>query len=105
MEAVGEVFHSFLAADRPDLDDQARLEVATGLLERWLPAGVLEPEALPQAAEALRGWADSHWPDARWRREWPIAHRQADGSVIRGFADLVLEAEGGFVVVDHNCRV
>lgn len=102
MFRVGEVLHGFFAADRRDRADEERLEIAEGLIERWLPEGALEPRALLDASDSLRSWADSRWPNAVWRREWPIAYCHDDGSVIRGFTDLVLETNDGFVVIDHK---
>lgn len=102
MESVGEVLHGFFAADRRDLDESDRLAIAEDLVTSWSLFGALEPRALLGAADALRSWVDSKWAGATWRREWPIERRREDGSVLRGFADLVLEVEGGFVVVDYK---
>ena len=102
MRAVGEAFHRFLAADRDGLSDAERQQVARGLLRRWDLEGVLEAPDLVVASDRLRSWVEERWPEAVWRREWPIAQRVESGSVIRGFADLVLELHDGFVVVDHK---
>jgi ATP-dependent helicase/nuclease subunit A len=102
MAAVGAAIHGFLAADRPGLDDGERRAIARGLLERWQVAFALGPDDLLHAAAALRGWAEGRWPDARWRREWPLLQRQPNGTVVRGTADLVLEAGAGLVLIDHK---
>ena len=53
-------------------------------------------------------WKDGRSPGAssprRSRRfqEWPIRHRLPDGSVVRGFVDLVIEIDEGLVVIDHK---
>jgi ATP-dependent helicase/nuclease subunit A len=102
MQAVGEAVHAFLAADRASLDPQVRVEMAAGLLERWEVRSALPPEALLAASDALRAWIDSMWPGATWRREVPLSARLPRGTVLRGVADLVVESDSGFVLVDHK---
>jgi ATP-dependent exoDNAse (exonuclease V) beta subunit len=102
MNTLGEVFHRFFAADRPELSDDERRSLALGLLERWCLEQSLEAGALLQAGGALRAWAERQWPGAAWRREWPLARRLENGTVLRGFADLVLELDEGFVLIDHK---
>jgi hypothetical protein len=94
--------HGFLAADRETLDGTTRLTLAKGQLARWGVAGALRPEDVMAMGERLRTWVAARWPGVRWRREWPITQVQADGSLLRGIADLVLEVEGGLVLVDHK---
>jgi ATP-dependent exoDNAse (exonuclease V) beta subunit len=102
MAALGEAVHGFLAADRADLDPAQRHSLAEGLLGRWSVAGALPPKDLLDASDRLQGWVAQRWPDARWCREWPLAHPLEDGSGVRGFSDLVLDTEAGLVVVDHK---
>lgn len=102
MDAVGTALHAFLAADRPETPRQERLELARGCFERHGVAGAMTPEDVVAASDALVAWVAKEWPSATWHREWPVWQRRADGSVIRGIADLVLELPDGFVVVDHK---
>ena len=101
MADLGEAIHGFLAADVPGPAEH-RLQMATDLLERWRVAGAIEPPRVVAAGDAIRAWADEHYPGARWRREWPIRHRLEDGSTVRGFIDLVLETDGELFVIDHK---
>jgi hypothetical protein len=73
-----------------------------GLLERWGLEESLEAGALLEAGGALRAWTEKKWPGGTWHREWPLARRLENGTVMRGFADLVLELDEGFVVIDHK---
>lgn len=100
--SLGNAVHGFLAADWPGTDRPARLAMATGLLSRWGVGGALEPEALLDMADRLHKWAETHWPGATWRREWPLLHRLANGTKVRGESDLVLETSDGLVVIDHK---
>jgi ATP-dependent helicase/nuclease subunit A len=102
MQLVGEAIHGFLAADRPGLDADERRGIAIGLLARWGVAAALQPEDLLRASDRLRTWVDERFPNALWHREWPLLHRQPNGTIIRGTADLVLEHAEGFTVIDHK---
>ncbi len=102
MQPLGEAIHGFLAADRPGLDGATRREIAAGLLARWKVEPALQPDDLLRASDCLRAWIEARWPGAIWHREWPLAHRQPNGTVIRGTADLVVEHAGGYAVIDHK---
>jgi ATP-dependent exoDNAse (exonuclease V) beta subunit len=102
MQLLGEAIHGFLAADRPTLDTADRREIARGLLQRWDVAGALPPDDLLRASDRLRHWVDTRWPGAIWHREWPLLHRQPNGTIVRGTADLVIEHADGFAVIDHK---
>ncbi len=102
MQPLGEAIHGFLAADRPGLDAGERRAIAQGLLERWGVAVALRPDDLLRAGDRLRQWVDGRWPGAAWHREWPLLHRQPDGTIVRGTADLVVEHADGFAVIDHK---
>jgi len=102
MSHLGEAIHGFFAAERPDMSEDRRLELAKGLLERWSVAGSVEPQKVTQACASLTRWVDTRYPGARWFQEWPIRHRLPDGSVVRGFVDLVIEIDEGLVVIDHK---
>ena len=102
MQRVGEAIHGFLAADRPTLDPDERRAIAVGLLERWGVAAALGPDDLVRASDRLRAWVDARFPGAVWHREWPLLHRQPNGTVIRGTADLVIEHADGYAVIDHK---
>jgi hypothetical protein len=102
MRHFGEAVHAFLAADRLTYPPDERLAMAEGLLTRWGVSGAVEAGELLGASERLSEWIQTRWPGARWRREWPVEQRLPGGTILRGTADLVLETEAGFVVIDHK---
>ena len=102
MDRVGNAVHAFLAADRADLSNARREEVAARLLDAWDLCSVLSSTDVVKASGALRAWIEERWPGAKWHREWPVARRLENGSMLRGQVDLVLELEGGIVVIDHK---
>jgi ATP-dependent exoDNAse (exonuclease V) beta subunit len=65
--------------------------------------GRVPPGRMAAAAVAFRSWIEARWPGALWHREWPLVARTPEGSILRGYADLVLETSEGYVVIDHKC--
>ncbi|MEO6028494.1 MAG: UvrD-helicase domain-containing protein [Candidatus Binatia bacterium] len=102
MQILGDAIHGFLAADRPTLDTDERRDIARGILARWGVAFALQPDDLLRASDRLRAWVDARFPGAIWHREWPLLHRQPNGTIVRGTADLVIEHAGGYAVIDHK---
>lgn len=104
-DVLGHAVHGFLAADIAGLTADARLARARGLVEGWGLVGVVRPESLVDAGDALRAWVHARWPDAIWRREVPIEHVVASAHGERrvvGIVDLLLETDAGYVLVDHK---
>jgi ATP-dependent exoDNAse (exonuclease V) beta subunit len=102
MSEVGNAIHGFLAADRVEWTGGKRLTLAGEILLRYGVAGALAPEAVVVAADNLEVWIKAKWPGAPRHREWPVMMRLEDGSTLKGTADLVLETDGGYVIIDHK---
>ena len=100
---LGRAVHAFLAVDRPEFSGDERLELAAGALTRWNVQSAIRAEALIVASEVFRAWAEARWPTARWHREWPVRLRQASGTELIGYADMVVMDAESFVLVDHKC--
>lgn len=102
MEALGNAVHGFLAADRADMGDEGRREIARGLLTRWGVGSALKEEDLLQIGDNFKNWVDSRWPGSRVGKEMHLEMRNPDGSVTRGSADCTVESGEGFAVIDHK---
>ena len=101
---LGNACHAFLAGDRLEDAPDARIAHAHAQVEAFGVGEHVIPEQLVQASTAFRTWVERRWPGATWRTEWPLAMVQPDGSVLRGYADLVLETPDGLVLLDHKCH-
>ena len=102
MTALGEAIHTFYAADNPGLDKKARQQLATDILNRWQVSAYLKPEHLLQSADALKAWINRTYPNATWKKEVPILHRQDNGTLVSGFIDLLLETPDQLIIIDHK---
>ena len=101
-QKLGNAVHGFLGADLPGLDPAVREQMADGLLRGWEVDEALRTADLLRVGDALQEWIGSRWPTATWHREWPLQGRQTDGSICKGIADLVLETDKGFIIIDHK---
>lgn len=105
MDEIGTAIHSFFAADRFEQSTAHRAAIASRILTGRGLSGVIGASDLVTASDALRGWVDTQWPGARWRREVPLIGKldTPDGDrFISGSIDLLLETERGRVIVDHK---
>ena len=98
--AIGDALHRLLAVDAGPLSEPQRREVAQRVLSS-LPAGAVDPERALRCKDALDQHVARHWPAATVRREWPVS-LQLNGLRMEGLADLVLEQEAGFVLIDYK---
>lgn len=103
MARLGSALHGFLAADGGS--DVRRFRLAGELLARFEVQHLLAPEDIVIIGDRLEHALEAHYPGARRRREAPVVHRLAQGTVVRGIIDLVLELDAGFIVVDHKTYV
>lgn len=102
-ESFGEALHTFFAADIDIIKEkQQRLSMAKEILNRWSVLPNIDPESIVTASDRLYAWINAKWPEAIWHREWPMALKNAEGTIIKGFVDLAVETSNGFVVIDHK---
>ena len=57
---------------------------------------------ITSAVAAFETWMQEYLAPARIDREWPLLGKTAEGSVLSGVADLVVETEEGLWVIDHK---
>jgi hypothetical protein len=81
------------AALAPELSRKKRRAIAGWLIDRYGLGGTLEVSALVGAGAALEDGIDRRLPGAVRLGERPIFHRTAAGTIVRGFADLVIEMD------------
>lgn len=102
MANFGQALHGFFAVDRVTAPAALRSQWARQSLEQWGESGSIAAQRLLERSEALVKWAETIAPGARWHRELPLEHTLSGGTVVRGVADLVLETETGFWIIDHK---
>jgi ATP-dependent helicase/nuclease subunit A len=100
LQALGEAFHRFLAADDPSGDRPRRTAMAATLLDAWgMPA--VRPEELVMVSDRFHAFLAERFGGAPRMREWPV-HVESGLQVVSGRLDLLIEVEDGFAIVDHK---
>jgi ATP-dependent helicase/nuclease subunit A len=101
MTSLGNAVHAFLCCDSSALRNDQREEIATELLEAHGVNGSIKSQDLINIQDRFFDVVRSRWPDAKIRREWPLALNLGKFQ-LHGNADLVLETSDGNVLIDHK---
>jgi ATP-dependent helicase/nuclease subunit A len=102
-DVLGTAVHAFFAADHMKRGTKERLEMATGLLERYGVTDALEPIDLLELAERLWRWVKEKFgQDSVVCTEWPLGVRLDTGTLVLGTSDLIIESPDAMAVIDHK---
>ncbi|MDP8235139.1 MAG: UvrD-helicase domain-containing protein [Candidatus Erginobacter occultus] len=100
---IGNAVHAFFAADREDLPEEQRLEIAERCRAAFDGVDNFTDRDLITAADRLYGYIRKQWPEAKLWRELPLESREGKQE-IRGTADLVVETEEEINLIDHKTQ-
>jgi ATP-dependent exoDNAse (exonuclease V) beta subunit len=95
MTVIGTALHALIAAEL--LNPGRTLDDARALVSTFVDA-----ESALAAARRFRAWLDKKFAPKRTLVEYPIVHVLEDGRAVRGWIDVLLETDAGFVVIDHK---
>jgi ATP-dependent exoDNAse (exonuclease V) beta subunit len=102
MRIIGTALHAIIAAELVNPDRADALERTHALLAgHGVETYVGAAHAL-EAARRFRSWIEGRFAPSRVLTEYPIVHRRADGRVVSGWIDVLLETPSGYVVIDHK---
>jgi ATP-dependent exoDNAse (exonuclease V) beta subunit len=110
MTMIGTALHALIAAELLNPGRTNALEHARSLLaaccgsdfSRDSDATFVDPESALAAAREFRAWLDKKFAPKRTLVEYPLVHVLEDGRAVRGWIDVLLETDLGFVVIDHK---
>jgi len=102
MAAVGTALHAVIAAelinpDQPDAEQCAEAIIAGAGLTAYLKAD----EAVA-CARRFHEWSWAQLGQQRILAEYPVSQRMPNGPHTRGWIDVLVETETGWVIVDHK---
>lgn len=102
MAGIGTALHAVIAAEllNPDRDDAEK--GAAALFAALANEGTVAPVDAVGCARRLRTALDAHFAARRILVEHPVEIRQDNGQVLRGWIDLLLETDAGWIVIDHK---
>lgn len=102
MSALGSAIHACIATAFTDPNAPMDESRAARILGGFGLEGAIDPSGLVRQIGALDRWISSRWPDCRRHAEIPIESILPNGQVMHGRIDLLLEVEGGWVLLDHK---
>lgn len=101
MDQLGDLVHAFLAADNLDFDREQRLTIAKTLINNF-DVYALTPKSLLEANERFMSFIyEQYSKEVKIYKEWPI-HIRKGLQTASGWIDMLLETEGGYVIIDHK---
>ena len=102
MAGIGTALHAVIAAElvNPDRDDA--VEGAANLVAAFTDEGAVTPADAVGCARRLRAILDARFTPRRMLVEHPVEMIQDNGQVLRGWIDLLLETDAGWIVIDHK---
>lgn len=101
MALLGDMVHSFLAADDWTRPQEERVVMAQAIRERY-DISALTAEAMLEASDRLHQFIDEKYENlVSLHPEWPI-HLRKGLQKASGWIDLLLDTPRGWVIIDHK---
>lgn len=102
MTLIGEAVHGIIAAEmiNPNLPDAA--ETALEILNRFSVAENLDIETVLKAARNLASYVKTTLQPIDSHIEYPIEHVLENNQVVKGWIDMLLETDTGWIIIDHK---
>ena len=100
MADFGNILHGIIAAKF--INQSFHIDDVKALLNRSEMAAFISPEDALMAAEHLKRHIDKHYPNAKYYAEYPVEQRLDNGQVVRGWIDLLIETDQGWIICDHK---
>jgi hypothetical protein len=102
MTLIGTALHALIAAELGNPRRADRAKRARALLDGYGAGAFLDAEQALAAADRLGAWIAKRFSPRRVLTEYPIVHALADGRVVRGWVDVLVETDAGWIVIDHK---
>lgn len=100
MTTIGTAMHLCIA--RAGRSGKADLDEIDQILGNWGVSDALDKKAVASQVEALLTWVVKRWPDRPVHIEVPIEADRPDSSRLRGRIDFLIDAEDGWILLDHK---
>ncbi len=104
MTVLGNAIHACIAMAFTDPGISLDEAWITRILDGFGLKGAIDPSGLVRHIAALEQWISLRWPHCRRHAEIPIESILPSGQVMHGRIDLLLEVDGGWVLLDHKAN-
>ena len=102
MAKVGTALHAAIASELVNPHRSDAVDRAEELIRNGTGEGALLPGDAVDCARRLMDEVHTRFAPRRVLVEYPVELVQDNGQVLRGWIDLVLETEQGWIVIDHK---
>lgn len=102
MASIGTAIHAVIAAELVDPGRDDAIECAARLIRGLTNDGAVAPTDAVECARRLEAAVEARFAPRRMLVEHPVELARANGQVLRGWVDLLLETEAGWIVIDHK---
>lgn len=102
MGKIGTALHAAIAAELVDPHRDDAVDRAAALIRNGAGEGALDPRDAIDCARRLLDAVDDRFAPLRMLVEHPVTLVRDNGQVLRGWIDLLLETEQGWIVIDHK---
>ena len=99
---LGNALHAVIAAEIVNPNARDASQAAAALLSAHGAADTIRVDDALEISRRFASAITERFAPVRTFAECPVAWRRADGVLIRGVIDLLLETDDGYVVVDHK---
>ena len=102
MGKIGTALHAAIAAELVNPHRGDSVDRAAELIRNGAGEGALSPRDAVDCARCLMDAVNARFAPRRMLAEHPVEFVQDNGQVLRGWIDLLLETEQGWIVIDHK---
>ena len=102
MGKIGTALHAAIAAELVNPHRGDAVDRAAELIRNGAGEGALSPRDAVDCARRLMEAVHTRFAPRRMLAEHPVEFVQDNGQVLRGWIDLLLETERGWIVIDHK---
>ena len=99
---IGTALHASIAAELVNPHRGDSVDRAAELIRNGAGEGALSPRDAVDCARRLMDAVNARFAPRRMLAEHPVEFVQDNGQVLRGWIDLLLETEQGWIVIDHK---
>ena len=100
---LGDVIHALICAYDRDIDDFD--EIIQHQLSQYGFDQFIDARWLQESIVAFYDYIDATYPDAIIHKELPIQSIDAEGHLINGYIDMLIELTDELVIIDHKTFV
>jgi ATP-dependent helicase/nuclease subunit A len=99
---VGHAVHAAMALAFTDLSKAVTVKDMESILDGYRLSAHVSASALADQVLSVTQWVRSRWPSATALPEWPVEAIMANGQVLNGRIDLLLDMGDHWILLDHK---